>query len=146
VSAQADDEDDVERRTALLHLAVKYCKKSDTYCRHYQLGQNSIGSSIRLVSLYTRLGDFSNAKSLADAAFKEAKNKDNIAEAALAHGHRVRLLLWKKDFAEAEKLHSAFLKLVKDASLHAVVDEGYREMLKQARKEPGCLPQTRRIA
>jgi hypothetical protein len=96
--------------------------------------------------LYTRLGDFANAKLCADAAFKEAKKKENIAEAALAHGHRVRLLLWKRDFVEAEKLHSAFLKLVKDLSLHAVVDEGYREMLQQAREEPGCLPATNEIA
>lgn len=146
VSDQAEDEVDFERRTLLLNQAIKYCQQSIWYCNQYKVGQNSVGSTIRLASLYTRLEDYTNAKTQADLAFEEAVEKENWAEATLANGHRIKLLLWKRRFSEADKTYTAFLKfLSEEPSLRSIAEENYKELLRQARETPGCLPKTKAL-
>jgi tetratricopeptide (TPR) repeat protein len=144
LSEQASYETDHDRRQALLKQAIVYCQKSKDYCHQYKLGQNSVMSTIQLASLYTRTGDAEKAMVHADEAFEEAKEKDNRSEALMAHYHRVRIRLWKGNFAEADAIQEHFLKDIGTHPYRTRIDERYQEMRRQAVAKPGDPPTTTR--
>jgi tetratricopeptide (TPR) repeat protein len=140
VEQQAEDEQDQVQRIQLLGQAIEYYRKSCVYCFDNGVGQNTIVTRMKLASLYGRVGNFKDAMEQSDVGYKEAFKKENWAEAAWAHSHVIRLLLWKEMYPDAEARQMEFMNNVSSSEILSAVDDLYTEMLRQVRRSPGCLP------
>ncbi|MCL4195342.1 MAG: hypothetical protein KJZ87_26625, partial [Thermoguttaceae bacterium] len=132
LSELADREKDPGRQRELLEQAIALCKRSDWYCRRYDVGRNSVISLILLALLYERVGDTARAIEEADRACVEAAEKEDWCEALAAHRCRVRLRCAIGDREGAHHIHRQFLQSLPSLRLATRADEDYRSAVAEA--------------
>src|SRR5437764_4050802 len=95
-------------RQSLIKSAVRCADTSANICKQYDIGQNSRMTEILLADLYAELGDFNKAMDSARAAWVGAGSTGSRYEMAMAAYKIVKLLLWRRQYEQAESFMAEY--------------------------------------
>jgi hypothetical protein len=138
IAAEAGEDSDASRRTAMFRQALSYSQRNEAYCRQYGIGHNSVLNKLLQVGLHRELGNTNLALQVAADAERLALESQNFPDAVRAHRHRVAILLEGRPARKAKEAHDSTVSVLHDADLRDQFRRVYEEEL--ARRLASSLP------
>lgn len=129
IAAEAGEDPDSSRRIAMFRQALSYSQRNEAYCRHYDIGRNTVLNKLLQVGLHRELGSTHLALQVAGEAERMALDSQNFPDAMKAHRHRVSILLERQQSHEAKELHDATVNGLRGADLRRQFGMIYQEEL-----------------